>query len=181
MSRIGKKPVLIPKSVQVDLNGREVRVKGPKGESQFRLPELVELEVGGESIQVKADYINNKRAKSLMGTTQAVIQNMVTGVSEGFSRQLRLVGVGYRAKVSGRTLEMTLGFSKPVQFELPQYVAAEVESNTLITLTCHDKVVLGQTCAQIRAFRPPEPYQSKGVLYAGERVRRKAGKSGKKL
>ncbi len=181
MSRIGKKPINLPTSVKVTFAEREIRVKGPKGENRFRLPDEVDLEIGSDVIQVKADFLNNKRARAMMGTTQAVIQNMVTGVAEGFSRELRLVGVGYRAAVQGDSLEMTLGFSQPIKFQLPATVQATVENNNQITLTSHDKVLLGQTCAKIRAFRPPEPYQGKGVLYAGEQVRRKAGKAGKKL
>jgi large subunit ribosomal protein L6 len=116
----------------------------------------------------------------LMGTANAVIRNMVIGVTEGFTRRLQLNGVGYRAAVSGVNLDLSLGFSKPVQYRLPAAVKALVDNNTTIILTSHDKVLLGQTAAQIRNLRPPEPFQGKGIRYEGERVRRKAGKSGKK-
>ena len=180
MSRIGKRPIEVPGNVKVEFKERSLSCSGPKGELRFDLHELVDLEIADGIIRVQADFLNNARAKAMMGTTQAVIQNMVTGVSEGFTRRLQLNGVGYRAAASGDGLELSLGFSKPVQFPLPKGVAAEVENNTVITLNSHDKVLLGQTCARIRALRPPEPYQGKGVRYEGERVRRKAGKSGKK-
>jgi large subunit ribosomal protein L6 len=170
MSRIGKRVIAIPKGVTVQVAEGVVGIKGPKGQSQFRLPERVGLKVEPASLQVEADYLNDARARSLMGTVNAVLKNMVTGVSDGFTRRLQLVGVGYRAQVQGNTLELTLGFSHPVK----------VEGNTQIILTSHDNVVLGQAAANIRALRPPEPYQGKGISYAGERVRRKAGKTGKK-
>ena len=180
MSRIGKRPITLPKAVKVEYQNRRLRCSGPKGEVSFDLPRLVELEIADGTIRVQADYLHDSQAKAQMGTTQAVIANMIAGVTQGFSRRLQLNGVGYRASVSGGTMELTLGFSRPVSFRLPDGVKAQVESNTLITLSSHDKVLLGQTAAQIRGLRPPEPFQGKGVRYEGEHVRRKAGKTGKK-
>ena len=180
MSRVGKRIIQIPKGVEIRYEAREVHIKGPKGENRFKMPELVDLELNGEEIKVLADYRGDRRARSLMGTVQACIKNMVTGVSEGFSRSLMLEGVGYRAKVEGREIELLLGFSHPVTMTLPPGVQAEVTDQRKITLSSHDNVLLGQTAANIRAFRPPEPFQGKGVLYENERLRRKAGKSGKK-
>ena len=180
MSRVGKKPIPLPDNVTVAYQERRIALKGPKGENSFLVPPLVELKIEEQEIRVEADYLNNKRARSLMGTVRSVIQNMVTGVSQGFTRQLRMVGVGYRASVAGTELELLVGFSKPVRLPLPQGVTAAVEGNTQINLASHDNVLLGRFAAQIRSVRPPEPYQGKGILYAGEKVRRKAGKAGKK-
>ncbi|MBI3992087.1 MAG: 50S ribosomal protein L6 [Candidatus Lambdaproteobacteria bacterium] len=180
MSRIGKRPIAIPSGVKVQYAERLLNVKGPKGESDFRVPPQVEVEVDGAEIRVLADYAHDSDARCMMGTVQAVLQNMVTGVSVGFTRTLQLVGVGYRATVQGQNLELSLGFSHPVKMPLPKGVKAEVEGNTMIKLSSHDKVVLGQTAANIRVLRPPEPYQGKGILYQNERIRRKAGKAGKK-
>ena len=180
MSRIGKRPITLPKAVQVDYQNRRLRCTGPKGELFFDMPRLVELEIADGTIHVQADYLHDNEARAQMGTAQAVIVNMVTGVAEGFTRRLQLNGVGYRASVQGSDMELTLGYSKPVKFRLPATVKAQVEANTLIVLTSHDKVLLGQTAAQIRGLRPPEPFQGKGVRYEGEHVRRKAGKTGKK-
>ena len=180
MSRVGKRPIAIPKGVEVQYEERVVRFKGPKGQSAFTVPAQVELELDGEEIRVQADYLNNSKARALMGTVQACLSNMVQGVSQGFQRRLQLVGVGYRAAVQGQNLELALGFSHPVKVELPGTVKAEVEGNNVIVLSSHDNVVLGQTAATIRSLRPPEPYQGKGVMYEGERIRRKAGKTGKK-
>ena len=181
MSRIGKQPITVPGNVKLDYRDRNLRCTGPKGELTLDIPETVDLEISDGTIRVQADYTRDMRAKALMGTTQAVVQNMVTGVSEGFTRKLQLVGVGYRAAPEGKGLVLSLGYSQPVKFEMPEGVKATLEGQTEITLTSHDKVLLGQTCARIRALRPPEPFQGKGVRYEGERVRRKAGKSGKKL
>jgi large subunit ribosomal protein L6 len=180
MSRIGKRPIPLPKGVTAQLLDRLVVLKGPKGESRFRVPEPVRADLNAERIQLVADYKNDRDASRLMGTSQSVLTNMVKGVSEGFVRKLILVGVGYRASVQGPNMELTLGFSKPVRFPLPAGVTALVENNTAITLASHDKVVLGQTAATIRSLRPPEPYQGKGVMYEGEKIKRKAGKTGKK-
>ena len=180
MSRIGKMPISIPQGVNVTYHERCVQINGPKGENQFDVPQLVDVNVEDGEIQVLADYVNDKAARCMMGTVRSVLQNIVTGVSEGFTKRLQLVGVGYRATVQGRDMELLLGFSQPVKVTLPEKVSAEMEGQTLIVLSSHDNVLLGQTAAKIRAFRPPEPYQGKGILYENERLRRKAGKAGKK-
>lgn len=180
MSRIGKRPITVPKAVKVEYQNRRLRCSGPKGQIDFDVPRKVELEIADGVIRVQADFATDAKARAEMGTAQAVITNILAGVSEGFSRRLQLNGVGYRAAVSGATMELMLGFSKPVQYKLPDGVKAQIENNTLITLSSHDRVLLGQTAAKIRSFRPPEPFQGKGVRYEGEYVRRKAGKSGKK-
>lgn len=180
MSRIGKRPITIPKAVKVEYQNRTVKCSGPKGQIEFELPRKVDLQIADGVIRLQADHEHDSKAKAEMGTAQATIMNLITGVSEGFSRKLQLNGVGYRASVSGTNMELMLGFSKPVQYKLPDGVKAQVENNTLIVLSSHDRVLLGQTAAKIRSFRPPEPFQGKGVRYEGEYVRRKAGKSGKK-
>ena len=180
MSRVGKRPIPIPQGVTINYEGRELHAKGPRGENSFTVPSLVELEVGSAEIKVQADYLNDTRARSLMGTVSACLSNLVTGVSVGFTRRLQLVGVGYRAAVQGNEVDLQLGFSHPVKVKLPAGVQAEMEGNTVIVLSSHDNVLLGQTAANIRSLRPPEPYQGKGISYENERVRRKVGKIGKK-
>jgi large subunit ribosomal protein L6 len=181
MSRVGKRPIAIPPGVEVNYGDRRiVHIKGPKGENRFQVPEIVDLDIQDGEIKVKADYLNDAKARAMMGTVQANLSNMVTGVLEGFTRKLNLKGVGYRAAVQGSDLEMQLGFSHPVKMKLPEGIKAEVEGQNKIILSSHDKVLLGQTAANIRAHRPPEPYQGKGISYEGERIRRKAGKTGKK-
>ncbi len=180
MSRIGRRPIALPSGVDVQYNERALLVKGPKGSNNFTVPQQVELEIDKAEIRVVAPYQTDKDARCMMGTVQSVVQNMVTGVSEGFTLKLQLIGVGYRATAQGSKLDMSLGFSHPVSMELPDGVSAQVDNNTLVTLSSHDKVRLGQVAANIRALRPPEPYQGKGVHYEGERIRRKAGKAGKK-
>lgn len=180
MSRIGKRPIAIPKGVEVQYTDRVARFKGPKGQNEFTVPGKVELALENDEIRVVADFENDPKANALSGTVQACLSNMVHGVSEGFTRRLQLVGVGYRAQVQGQSLEMSLGFSHSVKVDLPEGVKADMEGNTVIVLSSHDNVLLGRTAAGIRALRPPEPYQGKGVMYEGERIRRKAGKTGKK-
>lgn len=180
MSRMGKRPIALPKGVTVQVQDGQVKVRGPKGESVFALPHKVAVEVAADHLQLKADYKHDKDASRLMGTAHARLQNMVQGVANGFTKKLQLVGVGYRAAVTGNTMELSLGFSRPVRFAIPGGVKAQVDNNTVITLSSHDNVLLGQTAANIRALRPPEPYQGKGVMYENEKIRRKAGKTGKK-
>lgn len=179
MSRIGKRPIVLTDNVSISYQNRVLEVKGPKGTLKLNIPELVELDIQEKVVNVQADYENNKRAKALMGTIQALINNMVIGVSLGFQRQMNLVGVGYRASVSGNKLELNLGYSHPIHYTLPEGVIAKVEGNTKVILESCDKQLIGQTAANIRVFRPPEPYKGKGILYEGEKIRRKAGKSAK--
>ncbi|MBF0236200.1 MAG: 50S ribosomal protein L6 [SAR324 cluster bacterium] len=180
MSRIGKRPVIISKDIKVSFENKKLAVSGPKGQLEFVVPEKVDIEISEGSLQVIADYQNDVQAKTMMGTTQATITNMVIGVSKGFTKQLNLVGVGYRAALSGNVLELSLGFSHPVKFELPTGIKAVVPANTQIRLESCDKQLLGQVAANIRKFRPPEPYKGKGILFDGEKIRRKVGKTGKK-
>ncbi len=177
MSRIGKRPIKLVNSITLSYKNRNLEIKGPKGTMQCVIPELVELDNQEQTLIVRADYENDKKAKSLMGTAQALITNMVTGVTQGFQKQLNLVGVGYRASISGNRLELNLGYSHPVHYTLPEGVEAKVEANSRIILESCDKQLVGQVAANIRNFRSPEPYKGKGVLFEGETIRRKAGKS----
>ena len=174
MSRIAKSPIELPKGVELTQNGREVTVKGSKGQMSLSLYDGVDLAVDGNVVRIADDSVANQTA--MAGTTRALLANIVTGVSTGFERKLELVGVGYRAQAQGKNLNLTLGFSHPVVYELPEGVTAETPSQTEIVLKGSDKQVLGQAAAEIRAYRPPEPYKGKGVRYAEEHVRRKEAK-----
>lgn len=179
MSRVGKLPVDIPQGVEVNISGQDVQIKGPKGSLSRTFHPLVEVAQEDATIRVKPRE-ESQKARGLWGLTRSLLNNMVLGVSQGFTRVLEINGVGYRAEVSGDNLKMALGFSNPVEFKLPKGIAASVEKNTVLTLTGIDKELLGQTCATIRAFRPPEPYKGKGIKYAEETIRRKVGKAGVK-
>jgi large subunit ribosomal protein L6 len=178
MSRLGKRPVALNSKVKSDYKDRQLNIKGPLGEMSFTIPESVELDLKKEEIKVVVDF-DKKEGRIIGGTVRSIINNMVHGVTEGFTLVLELVGVGYRAQVSGQKLTMALGYSHPVEYALPEVVKAEVEGNTKITLKSCDKQVLGQTAAEIRQYRPPEPYKGKGILFAGEHIVRKAGKAAK--
>jgi large subunit ribosomal protein L6 len=177
MSRVGKAPIKIQQGVKIDIKNGVVKVEGPKGKLNTKLPEGVSAEVkdGLILVTVNADGPDNGRA--LQGVTRTVISNMVHGAHEGFTRELEIVGVGYRAATKGTTLSLTLGFSHPVEYELPAGVTAKVDANTKISLTGADKVLLGMVASKIRSFRPPEPYQGKGIRYKDEHIIRKAGKA----
>ena len=179
MSRVAKNPVSVPSGVEIKLDGKTISVSGPKGKSDFAFPYSVSAKLENDVITVSYDE-SSSESTALAFTTRSLINNMVIGVSDGFQKTLILVGVGYRAKASGKKLELTLGFSHPVHYELPEQVEVETPSQTEVVLKSHDKQVLGQVAAEIRAFRPPEPYKGKGVRYAGEHVVLKAGKSAKK-
>jgi len=176
LSRVGKLPVVGPKSVKILLEQQELRVEGPKGKLEAKLPAELSVEIEGEVLHVRRQG-DTPRAKALHGLTRKLVANMVEGVSNGFKRVLEINGVGYRAELKEQELHFSLGYSHPVVFPLPKGVAASVERQTVITLECHDKQLLGQTAAVIREFRPPEPYKGKGIRYQGEFVRRKAGKA----
>ena len=175
MSRVAKNPIEIVDGVTVNFNNGCLDVKGKVGELKFDLPETVSLDVSDNSISVKYDE-KNQQSVALAGTTRALVNNMITGVSQGFEKKLELKGVGYRAKASGKLLELTLGFSHPVKYQLPDEVQVETPSQTEVVLKSHNKQILGQAAAEIRAFRPPEPYKGKGVRYSDENVRRKEAK-----
>lgn len=180
MSRVGKKPVPLPDKVKVSISGRTVNVEGPKGKLSMSHHPSVKVEVQDNIVQVTRPNDTNE-ARALHGLTRALINNMVTGVSQGFTRDLEIQGVGYRAEVKGKALNMALGFSHAVEFKLPEGVVAVVDDRkTKITLSGIDRQLVGATAAKLRSIRPPEPYGGKGVRYADEVVRRKEGKSGAK-
>jgi large subunit ribosomal protein L6 len=179
MSRVGKKPIPIPEKVTVTLKDRFVTVKGSKGTLSRTIHDAVDLKIADNIIEVLTKT-DTKKNLALQGLTRSLVDNMVTGVDKGFERVLEINGIGYRAEVSGNTLVLNLGFSNPVNFDLPKEVSASVDKNTVIKLSCIDKEVLGQTAASIRKLRPPEPYKGKGIKYAEERIIRKAGKTGTK-
>lgn len=172
MSRIAKKPLTVPKGVEFNVSNREVHVKGKKGVFTLPLHEAVTLEVEGNVIYVRARTAGHP----MIGTTCKLLNNMLVGVSEGFERKLQLVGVGYRAKTQGNILELSLGFSNPVQFPIPEGITIDVPSNTEIIVKGSDKQKVGQVAAEIREFRPPEPYKGKGVRYSDEVVKIKETK-----
>ena len=175
MSRVAKNPVSIPSGVEIKLEDKMISVSGSKGKSDFTLPESVSASHADDVITISYDE-SSSESTALAGTARSLINNMVIGVSEGFQKTLILVGVGYRAKASGKKLELTLGFSHPVHYELPDQVEVETPSQTEVVLKSYDKQVLGQVAAEIRAFRPPEPYKGKGVRYSDEQVKRKEAK-----
>lgn len=178
MSRIGKLPVPIPAGVKVSLDGNEITVTGPKGALKQSLHDRMVIAVEAEQIVVNRPS-NEKTDLALHGLTRSLINNMVVGVSQGFKKALEINGVGYRAEISGNVLTMSLGYSHPVVYELPEGISVEVEKQTKLSVIGIDKQLVGSTSAKIRSFRAPEPYKGKGIKYADERILRKAGKAGK--
>ncbi len=182
MSRIGKAPISIPSGVNVTVKDNTVTVKGPKGELTQEIHAEMEVKVEDGTLEVVRPN-EEKETRSMHGLYRSLISNMVVGVSEGYKKQLELVGVGYRATNQGQLLELALGFSHPIQLLLPAEIKVEAvtdrKSNPIITLESADKQLLGQVCAKIRSLRKPEPYKGKGVRFKGEEIRRKAGKSAK--
>lgn len=178
MSRIGKQPVTIPAGVEVKIDGHIVNVKGPKGELTREFNPMMTIKQEGDEITVTRPD-DSREARSLHGLTRTLIHNMVVGVSEGFSKKLELVGVGYRASLKGKDLEMSLGFSHPVKVTPPEGIVFEVPSQTEILVKGASKEQVGQVAADVRAWRKPEPYKGKGIRYEGEHVRRKLGKAAK--
>jgi large subunit ribosomal protein L6 len=175
MSRVANNPVQLPKGVEVTLGGTEISVKGAKG--TLAMPINPQVEIAQEdNVLTFAARSGDQFSRAMSGTTRALVNNMVTGVSEGFETKLELVGVGYRAQVQGKSINLTLGFSHPVVYQLPEGVTAETPSQTEVLLKSSDKQKLGQAAAEIRAYRPPEPYKGKGVRITGEYVRRKEAK-----
>lgn len=176
MSRVAKAPVGLPKNVEFKVDGNLMMVKGPKGQLTQQINSLVhvsESENGVVNFKPASDHPNGW---AQAGTARALLNNMVHGVTNGFDKSLELVGVGYRAQVAGKKLNLSLGFSHPVEYELPEGISAETPSNTTVVLRSIDKQLLGQVAAEIRAFRPPEPYKGKGIKYAGEIIVRKEAK-----
>ncbi len=175
MSRVANNPVELPTGVEFSLAENIVTIKGSKGQMQHNLHPLVSVSQEGNQLKmVKND--DSKSANALAGTTRALLQNIVTGVSVGFERKLTIIGVGYRAQVQGKVLDLTLGFSHPVKFEIPEDITIETPTQTEIVIKGFDKQKVGQVAANIRAYRPPEPYKGKGVRYADENVVRKEAK-----
>lgn len=179
MSKIGEKPIAIASGVKVTVDGQKVTVEGPKGSLSFNFRPEITVSVTDGKIEVKRDA-DTAKAKSLHGLTRTLINNMVFGVEKGWSKGLELSGVGYRASVEGGTLVLTVGFSHPVKYKLPEGISATVVENK-ITINGADKQLVGEVTAQIRRIRPPEPYKGKGIKYIGEHIRRKAGKTAKAL
>lgn len=175
MSRIAKEPVTVPATVEITESGQLLNVKGPRGALQHQMHALVEM-TRDEGVLNFQPRDGSKAANALAGTTRAVVNNLVVGVTDGFQKKLELVGVGYRAQSKGRILNLALGFSHPVDYQLPEGVTAETPSQTEIIVSGSDKQQVGQVAAEIRAHRPPEPYKGKGVRYAGEEIIRKEAK-----
>lgn len=169
MSRVASKPVTLPKGVDIKSSGAQLSIKGPKGELRLAVNPEVEVSVAEGSLSV-AGRSGSRFAHAMSGTTRALLNNMVKGVTSGFERKLELVGVGYRAQTKGKTLNLTLGFSHPVDYPIPEGITIETPSQTEIVVRGIDKQQVGQVAAEIRRFRPPEPYKGKGVRYANERV-----------
>jgi large subunit ribosomal protein L6 len=179
VSRVGRLPVEVPSGVEVKIDGSYVKIKGPKGEMEFNFSPNIGIEIDEGEINVTRPS-DNREMRSLHGTTRALIQNMITGVTDGFQKELQLVGVGYRANMQGKNLVLNVGYSHQVEIEPPSGITFEVgERNQQIFISGIDKQQVGQVAADIRKVRPPEPYKGKGIRYAGEYIRRKAGKAGK--
>ena len=179
MSRIGKSPIPIPDKVSVSLDGLAVTVKGPKGELKRTLPDGVSVNQVENTIVV-APTSEKRLSRERHGLCRTLVANMIEGVSNGYSKKLEIVGVGSRAQVKGKTLVVSAGYSHPVEVQAPEGITFAVENNTNVTVSGTNKELVGNEAAKIRAIRPPEPYKGKGIKYAGERILRKAGKSGKK-
>jgi large subunit ribosomal protein L6 len=175
MSRIGKRPIPIPEGVTVAVEGQTVRAQGPKGKLAQAVPAGVSVAITDNRVVVSRAS-DHRTVRALHGLTRSLVSNMLTGVKTGFERKLEIVGIGYRAQLQGKNLQLALGYSHPVIFPLPEGISADIDKQTSITLRGSDKAVLGQTAAKLRALRKPDPYKGKGIRYAGEVVRKKVGK-----
>jgi len=176
MSRIGKQPIAIPPEVKVEVKGQQIFVEGPKGKLNWQLPHRTSLKVEDGKVVVSREG-DDAQAKALHGLSRALINNMVHGVSEGFVKKLEIQGVGFKAAVQGKSVNMILGYSHPINYPIPDQIKVTVDENTKITIEGPDRQVVGQVAAELRAFYPPEPYKGKGVRYTDERVIRKEGKT----
>lgn len=176
MSRVGKKPIGIPDKVKVRIEDETIFVDGPKGKLNFKVRPEVEVEVKDNEIHVKRKAEDGNHT-AMHGMVRAIISNMIVGVSEGFSKVLEIIGVGYKAEAKGKEIVLQLGYSHPIHFPLPEGVEAKVDKQTRITISGYDKQVIGEIAAKIRDLRPPEPYKGKGIRYAGEHVKQKVGKA----
>lgn len=175
MSRIGKKPISIPQGVKVQVEGALVRAEGPKGKLAQPVPPGLSAAIENNHLVISRSG-DDRRVRALHGLARALVANMVAGVKEGFERKLEIVGIGYRAQLQGRNIQLALGYSHPVIFPLPEGITAEIDKQVAITLRGADKALLGETAAKLRGLRKPDPYKGKGIKYAGEVIRRKVGK-----
>ncbi len=176
MSRIGKSPIAVPAQVKVDVKGKRVSVQGPKGKLAMELPRRTSLKIEGGNIVVSRDG-EDSEAKAMHGLGRALINNMVVGVSVGFIKKLEINGVGFKAAVQGKVVNLSLGYSHPINYPIPDQIKVTVEENTKVTIEGPDKQVVGLVASEIRAFYPPEPYKGKGVKYSDEKIVRKEGKT----
>jgi large subunit ribosomal protein L6 len=176
MSRIGKQPISIPAKVKVEIKGQAVHVEGPKGKLDFQLPASTSAKVADGKVTVDRAG-DDAAAKAVHGLARALINNMVVGVSDGFVKKLEIHGVGFKAAVQGKSVSLSLGYSHPINYAIPDQIKVTVEENTKITIEGPDRQVVGQVAAEIRSYYPPEPYKGKGVRYSDERVERKEGKT----
>jgi large subunit ribosomal protein L6 len=178
MSRIGKKSVSVPGGVTAAVNGQEVKIKGPKGELKHVLADAMVAKLDKDKIAIEMRE-DTKEARAMWGMSRTLVANLIAGVTQGFSKRLEITGVGYRAALNGKKLQLNLGYSHPIEIDPPDGISFEVENPTRLAVVGIDKELVGQIAAQVRATRKPEPYKGKGVRYAGEYIRRKAGKAGK--
>jgi large subunit ribosomal protein L6 len=176
MSRIGKQPVVVPDKVKVNIKGQKVSIEGPKGKLDFELPRRTSAKLEGSNVVVSRQG-DDSEAKALHGLSRSILNNMVRGVSEGFVKKLEIQGVGFKAAVQGKNVNLSLGYSHPLNYPIPDQIKVTVEENTKLTIEGPDKQVVGQVASEIRSFYPPEPYKGKGVRYVGEQVKRKEGKT----
>src|SRR5580704_5796063 len=176
MSRIGKQPVVVPPKVKVEVKGQKVFVEGPKGKLDFQLPGRTSAKIDGGNLLVARDG-DDSQAKALHGLSRAIVNNMVKGVSDGFVKKLEIQGVGFKAAVQGKNVNLSLGYSHPINYPIPDQIKVTVEENTKLTIEGPDKQLVGKVAAEIRSYYPPEPYKGKGVRYADEKVVRKEGKT----
>lgn len=177
MSRIGRQPIAVPEKVEIAIAGHEVTVKGPKGQVTSRIPDAITVEVKDGQVLVTRGG-EETRQRALHGLARTLVANMIEGVTKGFSRRLEIIGVGYRAEASGKKVKLTLGFSHPIEYQAPEGVEIVTPQPTVIEIRGADKEAVGQVAADLRGYRPAEPYKGKGIRYEGEFVRRKAGKTG---
>jgi len=176
MSRIGKQPIAIPPKVKVEVKGQAVLVEGPKGKLNWELPKRTSLKVAEGKIVVSREG-EDAQARALHGLSRALVNNMVKGVTDGYVKKLEIQGVGFKAAVQGKTVNMSLGYSHPIIYDIPDQIKVTVEENTKLTIEGPDKMLVGKVAAELRSYYPPEPYKGKGVRYVGEHVQRKEGKT----
>jgi large subunit ribosomal protein L6 len=176
MSRIGKQPIAVPPQVKVDVKGQKISVEGPKGKLAWELPKRTSLKVEAGKIVVSREG-DDAQAKALHGLSRSLVNNMIKGVHEGYVKKLEIQGVGFKASVAGKIVNLALGFSHPINYTVPDQIKVTVEENTKVTIEGPDKMLVGKVASELRSYYPPEPYKGKGVRYAGEHVQRKEGKT----